>query len=154
MAVQTTYNETMVAGRAGAIVNTEPRTLISRTVEDAAGVALGLVVQQGAADDGCTAVLTGMTASTYVGVTVLDRSRPAADAPDTFGQYESARIMRSGVVWVTASGAVAAGDDATVTLATGAIGTAAVAAGVIAIPDARWDSSAADGEIAKLRLAS
>jgi hypothetical protein len=152
MAVQTTYSETMEAGVAGAIVNTEPKTLISRTVETAAGIGFGKVVQQGAADDGCKSDLTAMDASTFLGITALDRSRPTADTPDAFAQYESARIMRKGVIWVVASGAVAAGNDATVTLATGAIGTAAVAAGVVAIPNARWDSSAADGELAKLRL--
>lgn len=151
MAVQTTYGDRMDAARAGQIANTEPSTLISRTVETVAGVGFGKVVQQGAADNGCKSDLTAMDANTFLGVTALERStRP--ETPDVFAQYESARIMRKGVIWVTVDGAVAAGNDVTVTLATGALGTKAVAAGIIAIPNARWDSSAADGELAKLRL--
>lgn len=151
MATQTTYSETIAAAKAGMIANTEPVTLISRTVETVAGVGFGKVVQQGAGDNGCKSDLTAMTADTYLGVTVRERSvRP--ETPDQFAQYESARIMRKGVIWVMTDGAVAAGSDVTVTLATGGLGTAAVAAGIIAIPGARWDSSTAGAGLAKLRL--
>lgn len=157
MAVQTTYNETIDAARAGMIANEEPVVLISRTIIDAAGVGFGKVVQEAAADgskDGqCTADLStaAMDAYKFLGITVRERSvRP--ETPNKFGQYESARIMRKGVIWVEVAGAVVAGTDVTVTLATGVIGSVAVGAGVVAIPNARWESSTGGAGLAKLRL--
>lgn len=151
MGIQDTYSENIRTAVAGQIANTEPVTLISRTVETVAGIGFGAVVQQGAADDGCKSDLTGMTADTYLGITVRERSvRP--ETPSLFARYESARIMRKGVLWVMTDGAVAAGNDVTVTLATGGLGTAAVAAGIVAIPNARWDSSTTGAGLAKVRL--
>jgi hypothetical protein len=155
--VQSTYSETMGAARAGQIANTEPSLLISRTVADAAGIEFGKVVQEAAADgskDGqCTADLdtADLDAFKFIGITVRERSvRP--ETPNKFAQRESARIMRKGVIWVEVAGAVKAGEDVTVTLASGVLGTASVGAGVIAIPNARWDSSTAGAGLAKLRL--
>lgn len=147
--VQDTYNRTISAARAGFIANEEPKTLISRNVEDAAGIVFGKVVQQGATDDGCTAVLTGMTAETFLGITAMDRGvRPTF--PNGFARYDSARILRKGVIWVQVSAAVDAGDAATVTLANGNISSAAVAEGIVAI--GRFDSSTTGAGLAKVRL--
>lgn len=157
MAVQSTYSEGISAARVGQIANEEPVVLISRTVADATGIEFGKVVQEASTDgstDGlCTADLDtdDMSATTYLGITVRERSvRP--ETPNKFGQYESARIMRKGVIWVEVGAAVNAGEDATVTLATGVLGTVAVGAGVVAIPNARWDSSTSGAGLAKLRL--
>jgi hypothetical protein len=157
MAVQTTYSETMSAARAGMIANTEAATIISRTVADAAGIGFGKVVQEAVADgskDGqCTGDLdtADMDAFKFLGITIYDRSvRP--ETPNKFAQYESARIMRKGVIWVEVAGAVKAGEDVTVTLSTGVLGTASVASGVVAIPNARWESSTSGAGLAKLRL--
>ena len=157
MAVQTTYSENIAAASAGMIANSEHADIISRTVADAAGIAFGKVVQEAATDGSkanqCTADLdtSDMDAYTFIGITVRDRSvRP--ETPSLFAQYESARIMRKGVVWVSVAGAVKAGQDVTVTLATGVLGTAAVATGIVAIPNARWESSTSGAGLAKLRL--
>ena len=157
MAVQTSYSETIGAARAGQIANEEPVVLISRTVADADGIGFGKVVQEAAHDgskDGmCTADLdtADMDAYTFLGITVRERSvRP--ETPNKFAQYESARIMRKGVIWVEVAGAVKAGEDVTVTLATGVLGSAAVGAGIVAIPNARWESSTSGAGLAKLRL--
>lgn len=149
--VQDTYNRNISVARAGFIANEEPKTLISRTVEDAAGVAFGKVVQQGADDGGCTAVLTGMTATSFLGITAMDRGvRPTF--PNGFARYDSARILNKGVIWVQVSAAVEAGEAATVTLANGNISSAAVAEGIVALPNARFDSSTTGAGLAKLRL--
>lgn len=158
MAIQTTYSETMDAARAGMIANEEPSVLISRTVADAAGIGFGKVVQEAATDgskDGqCTADLdtADLDAYKFLGITVRERSvRP--ETPSKFAQYESARIMRKGVIWVEVAGAVKAGEDVTVTLATGVLGTAGASAGtIVAIPNARWESSTSGAGLAKLRL--
>lgn len=158
MAVQTSYSDSISAARAGMIANEEPCVLISRTVADAAGIGFGVVVQEAATDgskDGhCTADLdtADLDAYKFLGITVRERSvRP--ETPSKFAQYESARIMRKGVVWVEVAGAVKAGEDVTVTLATGVLGTAGASAGtIVAIPNARWESSTSGAGLAKLRL--
>lgn len=154
-AVQSTYTENMRPAVAGMIANEEPVKLISRNVETPGGIGFGKVVQQGADVDGCISDLntSAMTAQTYLGVTVRERSvRP--ETPNSFGRYESARIMREGVIWVEVAVAVSPSDIVTVTLATGVIGKSAVAAGVIAIPNARWESTTTGAGLVKLRLSN
>jgi hypothetical protein len=141
--ISESYASTMSNGYAGAIVNTEPRTLISRTVEDAAGIGFGLVVMQGTNDKGC--VIGDGTS--FLGVTVREQDTEASD-PDVFAQYDSARIMTKGVVWVVNNGGVSAGDEV-------ALDTSGGLAGATSgdIPGARWETTADDGELAQLRLA-
>lgn len=152
MAVQTTYTETLRPGIAGQIADMTDKTLISRSVADAAGIGFGKVVQVGAADNDCTADLdtTDLTAQRFLGITVRDRS--VADGANKYAQYESARIMQKGAVWVDVAVAVAPTDIVTVTLATGVIGKTAVGAGVVAVPNAQWESSTGGAGVAKLRL--
>jgi hypothetical protein len=140
--VQSTYADNISAGYKGAIVNTEPRVLISRTVEDSGGIDFGLAVMQGTNDKGC---VVG-DASAFLGVTVRDQSVDPSD-PDTFEYQAEARIMTKGVVWVANSGGVAAGDPV-VLLADGALGTGSSPL----VEGARWDTTATDGELAQLRL--
>ena len=106
MATQLGYNETMRPAIEGALANMVPRTLISRTVESAAGVGFGKAVSQGTADKGVS-----VTPNTkFVGITVIDRSAGGIGTTGTgFAQYESARILTNGTVWVLANVAVAAG---------------------------------------------
>jgi hypothetical protein len=151
MAVQTTYNETLSAGRAGAIANAEPNVLISRNVETVTGVGFGKPVVQGSADSGCKITEAGDTA--VLGVTVRDRSVDPAN-PDKFAQYANALVMTKGVIWVDAAAAVDAGDDVWVTVADGTFTNADAGGGAsVQIANARWDSSTSDAGLAKVRLA-
>lgn len=151
MAVQDTYSTNIRKAVAGARANMEPVDLISRTVETAAGIGFGKVVQQGAGDNGCKSDLTGMTAQTFLGITMLDRGiRP--ETPDKFAQYQSALIMRKGPIWVEVGEAVTPASIPTVTLATGVIGDTAVGAGVVAIPGARFETSTTGAGLAVLLL--
>ena len=153
MAVQTTYNENIDAARAGMIANTEGVfNVVSRTVEDAAGVGFGLVVDQGANDGGAVAVSASTTSP--IGFTVRERSvNPAT--PNKFAQYESARIMTKGVIWatVTDAGGVAANDDVWLTLSTGALSNAdAGGDDGLQLAGCKWVSSAANGALAKISV--
>jgi len=133
MPIQTSYSENIRAGVPGALVDMIPKTLLSRNVEDAAGIAFGVPVYQGTRDKGVTAT-TG-TAATFVGFTVMDRSVAVGSK---FSQYESARVMTKGALWITAPAAVTAG--------------AAVVIGGVTIPGARYDTSAAANQIVQVRL--
>lgn len=141
MAVQTEYNATQAVSAAGAQATMIPATIISRNVEGAP-IGFGVAVSQGAADKGIVA-----GGAEFVGITLLDRS--AAGANDTFRVGDSARVMTKGDVWVTAAGAVSAGDGVAVNGAGGFIAAGADDA----IPNARWDTSTtAAGQLAVVRL--
>lgn len=136
------YKSQPDVGVAGSIATTENRDVKSRTVEDAAGIAFGLAVAQGANDKGVRAVKTGDTK--FVGITTLDLSS-RDDAK--FLQYESARILKKGVIWVEVTEDVKAGDDAAVDLATGKFNKSGAK-----YPNARFETSAVAGKLAQVEL--
>lgn len=149
MSVQTTYSDTLDAAVVGQRANQEPARLISRNVEDAAGIAFGLAVSQGTADRGAKAFGTGDTA--ILGISTRERSTDAT-APDVFAENSSALVMTSGCIWVTASVAVNAGDPVYVIPATGAFAKTSVSSAVL-IVGARWDTSTTGAALAVVRLA-
>lgn len=136
------YKSQPDVGVAGSIATTENRDIKSRTVEDAAGIAFGLAVAQGANDKGIRAVKTGDTK--FVGITALDLSS-RDDAK--FVQYESARILEKGVIWVEVTEAVKAGDDVAVDLATGKFNKSGAK-----YPNARFETSGVAGGLAQVEL--
>lgn len=136
------YKSQPDVGVAGSIATTENRDIKSRTVEDAAGIAFGLAVAQGANDKGIRAVKAGDTK--FVGITALDLSS-RDDAK--FVQYESASILKKGVIWVQVTEAVKAGDDVAVDLATGKFNKAGAK-----YPNARFETSGVAGGLAQVEL--
>ena len=136
------YKSQPDVGVAGSIATTENRDIKSRTVEDAAGIAFGLAVAQGVNDKGIRAVKTGDTK--FVGITALDLSS-RDDAK--FVQYESARILKKGVIWVEVTEDVKAGDDVAVDLATGKFNKSGAK-----YPNARFETSAVAGGLAQVEL--
>ena len=136
------YKSQPDVGVAGSIATTENRDVKSRTVEDAAGIAFGLAVAQGANDKGVRAVKTGDTK--FVGITALDLSN-RDDAK--FLQHESARILKKGVIWVEVTEDVKAGDDVAVDLATGKFNKSGAK-----YPNARFETSAVAGGLAQVEL--
>lgn len=149
MVVQTTYEAATPKLVAGLVVSQDTVTnVISRTVEDAAGIGFGLVVCQGANDRGIIKPAGG--AAAYRGITVRSRTVDA-DAPDLYKQNDpNAEVMTKGVVAVTASVAVSAGDAAYFVDATGVITN--VSTGNVAIPGGIFDADAGIGELVPLRI--
>jgi len=149
MATQNTYSDSMAAAFVGMVANTEPNNLISRTVETSAGIGFGVPVQQGTADNECKVMAAGATEC--VGITVRDQSTTA----DTFAEGDSALLIRQGVIWatVTDAGGVVAGDPVWVKLADGTFSNADVGSdGSIKLAGCRWDSTAANAALAKIRV--
>lgn len=140
-AIQTNYSENIRASVPGHIPDMTHADLVSRTVQDAAGLAFGVPVFQGTTDKSVRVFAAGDTAAKFVGVSVLDRS---AGGPNSYLQYESARILLTGPISVTATVAVAAGDPVTASAA-GFSNT-----GGFTVPNARWDTSAAAGAVANI----
>lgn len=143
------YKAEMDAGVAGAIVNTENKNIISRTVETDAGIAFGVPVVQGANDKGIRASKAADTK--FVGITVLDRTATDLNG-DGFVKFESARVLDRGVIWVTVSEAVKAGDAVAVKVATGEFAKTVAGATTVAMANAVYDTSAAANGLAQLRL--
>ena len=147
-AVQTTY-AAMTAARVGQIADMEDLTnAISRSCETVAGIAMGSAVQRGALAATCKAVGDG-GATKFYGVAVRTQSRDA-NTPDLYQRYEDVSILTKGVIWVTVNATVVQGDAAYYT--TGGAFTSVVGTNT-AIPNAVFDTSAASGGLAILRLA-
>lgn len=113
--VQSTYSNSIAQGFPGMVANGETSNRISRTVEDAAGIAFGKACFRGAGDHGVTATpATG----TFMGIAIADhgiQALPGGVAADIYPQYETAGLLYEGVIWVVASVAVADGDPIYVT---------------------------------------
>ena len=136
------YKSQPDVGVAGSIATTEDRDIKSRTVEDAAGIAFGWAVAQGANDKGIRAVKAGDTK--FVGITALDLS---SRDDGKFLQFESARILKKGVIWVQVTETVNAGDDVAVDLATGKFNKSGAK-----YPNARFETSGVAGGLAQVEL--
>lgn len=133
---------TLPVGNAGQLADMVPSTLISRTVEDSAGISFGLPVKQGTNDNGCAA---GVAANDFLGITVREAGR------DGFAQYESARLITQGTIWLTAAGAISAGDRVMTdgsTWKTDATGSTSD----FTLDEAVAETSADDGGLFKLRI--
>lgn len=149
MAVQSTYLDEMPAAFAGMIADQEPNVLISGEVETTAGIGFGIPVIKGTADNQVDVVAA--STDDVVGITVRDQ----ATTDDKFALKDSALLMRKGVIWVTVSdaGGVTKGDDVWVKVADGTFSNAdAGTDGSIKLAGCKWESSAADGAIAKIRV--
>lgn len=147
MPVQSTYAENLTPLVLGQIANQENKTVISRTVEDAAGIGFGKVVCQGSGDRGVIAPAGG--AAAYRGITVRDQARPAG-SPDTYAQYDDAGVMTKGVVVVQVSVAVSVGQPVYYVDATGVFTN--VSSGNVAIPNAVFDADASQDALCPVRL--
>jgi len=138
-----TYDAQMPVGYAGMVAESQiVRDVASKTVETAA-TAFGLAVGVGTADNSVK-----LGGGGYIGVTVADKTREA----DEYAVGEVAGVMRKGTIWVVADGAVTDASVVTYTEATGAIGAKAVAAGIVAIPGAKFETTAADGALVRVYL--
>ena len=114
---QTTYDATMPVGYAGMIANGETSNRISRTVEDATAIGFGKAVFRGTGDHGVTAT----PSAALMGITIANYASPPVPATgvqaDSYPQNSTAGILTQGVIWVSASVAVADGEQAYVTAA-------------------------------------
>lgn len=147
--VQSTYATSFAAGFAGMLANGETQNRISRTVEDAAGIAFGKAAFRGSGDHGVTA--TPATA-TFMGIVIADAGQVpgVGETADTIAQYQTVALLNEGVIYVSASVAVADGDQAYVTSG-GAITN--VLTSNTAIP-AKFDATTSAAGIVPLRVFS
>jgi hypothetical protein len=102
------------------IANGETSNRITRTVEDAAGIAFGKPVYRGSGDHGCTATVG--TLATFLGWTVATSALDLVAGADAneYQQCDNATILTGGAIYVTVTGNVADGEALTVGTGAGA----------------------------------
>jgi len=149
MAVQSTYNNNMTAGAKGMIANMTDCDIISKNVETAA-LGFGVVVKQGAADDGVVAATAA--SDVYRGITVRDQSvRPGS--ADSIPVGDTAALLVRGVIWVLAGAVCTVGTAAYMIVGTGQAGNfSSTPTSNLAIPRGTFESSGVLGDLVKLRL--
>jgi hypothetical protein len=146
--IQTNYAEGYARGVPGMVGNGEKSNRISRTVEDAAGIAFGKAAFRGVGDHGVTAT---PAVGTFMGITILDRGivpTTVSGAVDVYPQYSTAGLLNEGPICVTVAVNVSDGEAVYVTSA-GAFTN--VSSGNTAIP-AVFDETVASGGICMLRV--
>lgn len=142
--VQDTYNNAPGRGFPGMVQNMETSNRISRTVEDAAGLAFGAPAFRGTGDNG----VTGTPSADGLGFVIADHGQPLlpGGTPDVVPQYDSAAIINRGSVCVTVGAAVSPGDPVYVTPA-GAIVNVDGAGANFEMVGWEFDETTADGAI-------
>lgn len=115
--LQTSFAETVAIGYDGMVANGETSNRITRTCEDAGGIAFGAPVYRGSGDHGCTATVG--TLSTFLGwaIAVGGQGVVAGQTADTYAQYDNVPILTSGAMIKSVKGAVT--DGAALTVGTG-----------------------------------
>jgi hypothetical protein len=147
--IQTTYPTSIAVGFAGMVKNGETSNRISRTIEDAAGIAFGKAAFRGSGDHGVT--LTP-SAATFMGIVIADAGQVpgVGETADTVPQYGTVGLLIEGVIYVSCSTACNDGDQVYVTPA-GLISN--VLTSNTAIP-AKFDATLAAAGIVPIRVFS
>ena len=163
---QSGYQENLADGRPGQDATAATCDVASYVVERNASastdrsayqIRFGRAVAQATESDECRPVFTTPTGTefllpNYVGVARKDITRDQRD-DDRYPEGSVAGVMYRGDIFVLADGAVTVGADVTVNITTGELGATTASATHGRIPGARWLDAAADGGLARVRLA-
>ena len=150
MPAQTTYTTKLATAYEGMVYAQSPHDIVSRAVETAAGIEFGHIVSRGTDPD--NQVVAGGAAALGVTVRFLDKEGAANSGAIRLEETETAAVLRSGSIYVVCPAGCAPGDPVKYTTATGVIDAGAAAAGETALAAASWETSAAAGELAVLRV--
>jgi hypothetical protein len=152
MSAQTSYSINQAIAYAGMIFAQAPSDIMSASVEGASGIGFGVAVSRGT--DKEKQIVAGGD-GTFVGVTVRDLGREgAANGTIKYSENETAGVMRDGYLWVVCPSGCNPGDVANYADATGIIDSGAAEAGETDITGATFETVAAAGELAVLRIKS
>lgn len=146
--VQDTWNDAPPNGFPGMVASGERDNVISRNVEDAAGLAYGKFAWRGTGDRGC---VIAATAGTLLGVCIVDHGMavlPGGVSADIVPQGRSAALMTKGAVYVTVGEDVTDGAQVYVTPTGGTI-VDTVGSNIIA-PGWFFDDTVANGGICRI----
>lgn len=153
MSAQTSYTINQAVAYAGLVYALAPSDIISGAVEGASGIGFGVAVSRGT--DPEKQIVAGGD-DTFIGVTIRDLGREgvANTGAIKYSETETAGVMRDGYLWVVCPSGCNPGDQANYVDATGVIDSGAAAAGETDIVGATFETVAAAGELAVLRIKS
>ena len=142
---QDTYTDVMAPGYPGMVANGETSNVITRTCEDAGGIAFGVPVYRGVGDHGCTRT---PAANAFLGISVAHEvlGLLGGQTTDKYQQYDNVAILPLGVIWVLAGEAVTDGVQA---YDTNAAIVDTVGSNTI-LPGWVFDTTGANGALVKL----
>jgi hypothetical protein len=146
--IQSSYATDYTEGYPGMVANGETSNRISRTVEDAAGIAFGKACFRGTGDHGVTAT---PAAGAFMGIAIADVGvvpNTVSGAVDTYPQYATAGLLNEGVIYVTVGEDVTDGAAAYVTSAGAFVDTSTSNTAIPAV----FDQTVASGGICRLRV--
>lgn len=145
--VQDTFNSAPAIGYPGMVANGETSNRISRTVEDAGGIAFGKACFRGTGDRGVTGT---PAADKLLGFAIADHGvqpLPGGVAADIYPRYSSAAIITDGAIYVTVGEDVT--DGAPVYITAGGLIVDTVGANIPA-PGWVFDDTVTNGGICRI----
>lgn len=150
---QTSYSINHGEAYEGMIADLQPKEIVSRAVETAAGIGIAVAVSRGT--DAEKQVVLGADGA-FFGVTVRSLDHEVNDSGNlVYDQYDAADIMRHGYIWVAVPSGCSVGDLANYADGTGVIDAGAEVGGTSTqIPGATFETAAAAGGLALLRIPS
>lgn len=152
MSAQTSYSIKQPKAYAGLVYAQAPHDIVSRDVETVAGIGFGVAVSRGTNLE--RQVVAGGTA--FLGITIrsLDKEGAANTGAIQWNEKEAAGILRDGYIWAVCPSGCNPGDPVNYVNATGVLDSGAAVAGETALDGAQWETIAAAGELAVIRIDS
>ena len=152
MSAQTSYSIKQPKAYAGLVYAQAPHDIVSRDVETVAGIGFGVAVSRGT--DLERQIVAGGTA--FLGITIrsLDKEGAANTGAIQWNEKEAAGILRDGYIWAVCPSGCNPGDPVNYVNATGVLDSGAAVAGETALDGAQWETVAAAGELAVIRIDS
>ena len=153
MSAQLSYDINQPVAYAGLVFSPAPKDVVSRSVETAAGAAFGIAVSRGT-DKDKEVVIGGATG--FLGITVRSLSTEGAinTGAIQYDETETAAVLRSGYIWAVCPTGCVPGNSVNYVDATGVLDSGTAAAGETQLDGATWDTTAAAGELAVIRIES
>lgn len=151
MSAQTSYSINQPVAYAGLIYALHPHDIDSMSVETAAGIAFGVAVSRGTDPD--RQIVLGGDAAFY-GITIRSLEREGDDAAGaiSYSEKETAGVMRKGYIWVVCPTGCVPGDSVKYNDTTGVIDAGVAGAGETQLNNASFETTAAAGGLAVLKL--
>lgn len=152
MSAQLSYSINQGKAYAGLIYAQAPHDIVSRAVETAAGIGFGVAVKRGT-DADKQIDLAG--SADFLGITIRSLEQEGDQAAAIqWDQYETAGVLREGYIWAVCPAGCTPGAAVKYTDDTGVLDAGAAGVGETQLDGATWETTAAAGELAVIRLES
>lgn len=153
MSAQTSYTIYQGKAYAGLIYAQAPHDIVSRSVETVAGIAFGVAVTRGTDPD---KQIVPAGATDFLGITIrsLENEGAINTGNINWAQYQTAGVLREGYIWAVCPTGCVPGDLVNYVDGTGVLDSGAAGVGETQLDGATWETTAAAGELAVIRLES